>query len=589
MQMKKINNSWTIGLAGLIIGSLLTMFVMRSGSHHGHADHQHRSGQGSGTNEETIWTCSMHPSIRQPEPGDCPICGMDLIPAGESDNDDPLVLQMTDEAVKLANIQTTIVNTGGASSEQSLRLSGKVQSDERLASSQVAQVGGRIEKLYVSFTGEQVREGQKLADIYAPELITAQRDLLEANKLAGLNPKLVEAARTKLRYWKISDEQIATIEASGEIQETFPVRATASGVVTNRRVAVGDYIRQGEPLFDLIGLQRVWVLFDAYEEDLAKLRLGSKITFTTPAIPATTFQASVSFIDPIINARTRTASVRVELNNPRGQLKPEMLVNGTLEQNTSSNTKVMAPKSAVLWTGARSVVYVKIPDTDIPSFQFREVELGEAIGNKYEITNGLTPGEEIVTYGGFVIDAAAQLNNQASMMNQEVLLKKEDSGTAIPDYTADTPEDFRLQIKEVVSSYLDLKDALVETDADAAAEQATNFGRSLSKVDMNLLLGAAHEYWMEQLPALKAHSSKIGKLEDVEAQRTQFDFLSQAMIQVVKAFGLQNETYYVQYCPMAFNDQGAAWLSAEDQVLNPYFGDVMLRCGVIQETLAPQE
>ena len=585
MQMQRINNPWFIGLAGLIVGSLVTMFVMRSGNHHEHSDHQHMSAEAATATAETIWTCSMHPNVRQPEPGDCPICGMDLIPAGESDNDDPLVLQMTEEAVKLANIQTTIVNTGGTGGEQSLRLSGKVQADERLASSQVSHVDGRIEKLYVSFTGEQVRQGQKLADIYAPELITAQRDLIEASKLVELNPKLVEAARTKLRYWKISDEQIANIEASGEIQEVFPVVATASGVVINRRIAVGDYVQQGEPLFELIGLQRVWVLFDAYEEDLAKLKLGSNISFTTPALPASTFDAKINFIDPIIDARTRTASVRVELNNPGGRLKPEMLVNGTVAQGGSSSLQVMVPKSAVLWTGPRSVVYVKVPDSDVPSFQFREVELGDAVGEKYQVLSGIKPGEEVVTYGGFVIDAAAQLNNQASMMNQEVLLKKETTEAAIPDFTADAPEAFQEQIKQVVATYLSIKDALVETDATAAAEQATEVNGALANVDMSLLTGAAHEYWMEQLPVLKAHSNKIGKLEDVEAQRTQFEFLSESIISVVKAFGIEDETYYIQYCPMAFNDQGAAWLSAEDQVLNPYFGDVMLRCGVIQETL----
>lgn len=585
--MQRINKSWFIGLAGLILGSVGTMFIMGSSGHH--ENDGHMSEQASTPESETIWTCSMHPSIRQPEPGDCAICGMDLIPADESSSDDPLVLQMTPEAVKLANIQTSTVQASGGTSDQSLRLSGKVQADERLASSQVAQVAGRIEKLYVSFTGEQVRQGQKLADIYAPELITAQRDLLEARKLAELNPGLLDAARTKLKYWKITDEQIAQIEESGEIQETFPLRATASGIVMNRRVSVGDYVSQGEPLFELMGLQRVWVLFDAYEEDLAKLRLGSKISFTTPALPSSSFEAPISFIDPVINAQTRTAAIRVELSNPGGHLKPEMLVNGTVAQSATGTAQVQVPKSAVLWTGTRSVVYVKVPDTDVPSFQFREVELGDAVGESYAIRSGLEVGEEVVTYGGFVIDAAAQLNNQTSMMNQDVLLKEEETAAVIPDFTADTPLDFQEQIKGLVSGYLTLKDALVETDADAAGKEAALFGEYLAAVDMNLLSGAAHSYWMEQLPALKAHSNKIGKQEDVEAQRVQFDFLSQLIIQVVKAFGIQDETYYVQYCPMAFNDTGAAWLSAEDQVLNPYFGDVMLRCGVIQETLEIEE
>ena len=165
----------------------------------------------------------MHPSVRQNEPGDCPLCGMDLIPADEGSDSDPLVLEMTDEAVKLAQIQTTVLGTQSRSGGGAvLQLSGKVQADERLASSQVAQFGGRIEKLYVSFTGEQVRRGQKLADIYAPELITAQRELLEAKKLATVNPNLLEAARSKLRYWKIGPELIEELKTQQRSAKPFP-------------------------------------------------------------------------------------------------------------------------------------------------------------------------------------------------------------------------------------------------------------------------------------------------------------------------------------------------------------------------------
>ncbi len=325
--------TWLIGLGGLLVGATAMFAFMRLANPqaaHDHADHHAKHGANT-TSAEDIWTCSMHPNIRQAEPGDCPICGMALTPATANDNSDPLVLQMTEAAVQLANIQTTIIRGGDASELGSqLRLSGKVQADERLASSQVAQVAGRIEKLYVSFTGEQVRTGQKLADIYAPDFIAAQRELLEAQKLKDTNPTLLEAARTKLRYWKISAEQITAYEISGNLQVTLGVFAASTGVVTNRRVAVGDFVRQGEPLFDLMGLQRVWVLFDAYEEDLPKLRVGSKINFSTPALAGQTFSAPITFVDPIINPRTRVASVRVELKNARQQLKPEMLVSGTV-------------------------------------------------------------------------------------------------------------------------------------------------------------------------------------------------------------------------------------------------------------------
>ena len=334
-------------IAGLALGYLIFGANNTSNAPMDEQEHQHDDSETT-VGEGEIWTCSMHPQIRQNEPGDCPICGMDLIPLAENTSNDPLVLEMTSEAVKLANVQTTVIGGSTEVSSQTLRLSGKVQADERLASSQVAHIPGRIEKLYVSFTGEQVRKGQRLADLYSPEMITAQRELLEAKKMTDISPELLAAARDKLRYWKIPDATIEQIEAEGEIRETFPIYADAGGVVTNRRVAVGDYVRQGEVLFDLVNLSRVWVLFDAYEEDLKNIRLGSKIAFTTPAIPNQTFTANVSFIDPVINPQTRVAAIRVEVKNPGGRLKPEMLVYGTLENRQGSSAALTVPKSAIL-------------------------------------------------------------------------------------------------------------------------------------------------------------------------------------------------------------------------------------------------
>lgn len=546
--------------------------------------HQHAE-ETTSSDGEGIWTCSMHPQIQQNEPGDCPLCGMDLIPLEENTSNDPLVLEMTNEAVKLANIQTTIVGETVGQSGKTIRLSGKVQPDERLASSQVAHVPGRIEKLFVSFTGEQVSKGQKIATLYSPELITAQRELLEALKLQSLNPALVEAARNKLRYWKIGNTTIESIEQQGTIQETFTVYADEAGIVTNRRVSVGDYVKQGEPLFDLMNLRKVWVLFDAYEEDLSAIKKGNRIEFTTPSIPNKVFKTRVTFIDPIINPNTRVASIRTEVQNSNGLLKPEMLVYGTLQNNTSSSTQLSVPKSAVLWTGQRSVVYVKVPDMTIPSFQFREVKIGEAIGSSYQILEGLEAGEEVVTYGSFTIDAAAQLNNQASMMNRNINVKNQSSVVMLPDYTATTPLEFKTQLANVSAAYLLLKDALVATDSEQAINASKKVNEKLSSIDMSLVKSDAHLYWMQQLEAIQGHNEKINSSKDIEEQRRQFDFLSQALINAVKVFGVPGDTLYVQHCPMANNNEGADWLSGEEEVRNPYFGDKMMTCGVVKTTI----
>lgn len=579
------NKKWLFGFAGILLGALLSVAIMSfwTAPAHDHGDSM------TSSSNDAIWTCSMHPQIRQDEPGDCAICGMDLIQLEGNTSNDPLVLQMTEEAVRLSDIQTSIVGTSGGAT-QTLRLSGAVKVDERLASSQVAHIPGRIEKLYVTFTGEQVRKGQKLAELYAPELITAQRELLEAIKLQDVSPGLLAAARNKLRFWKIPDATITRIEEEGLIQETFTVLADESGIVTNKMVAIGDHVRQGEPLFALVNLSKVWVLFEAYEDDLAHLKLGDRIEFTTPAIPNRTFNARITFIDPVINPRTRTASLRTEVDNQQRLLKPEMLVYGNLLQTIGASTALMIPKSAVLWTGPRSVVYVKMQDAEVPSFQYREVEIGEAAGGFYPVVSGLANGEEVVTYGSFAIDAAAQLNNQASMMNREVTFKKDASvAAALPDYKALSPIVFKQQLADAVNAYLLLKDALVASDVVEGKAAAQEMRQALGKVDMTLLEGDAHLYWMEQLKALQAHSEKITTSTDLEVQRQQFDFLSQSLIQAVKVFGTYMDTLYVQYCPMAFDDNGADWLSAEDKVLNPYFGEAMLRCGIIEETIVSSE
>ncbi len=578
----------TAAIIGLGAGYLLF--------HKGHAiitvPEEHGHEQPSATNHqsaETEYTCSMHPQIRQNEPGICPICEMDLIPVEDntSGNDDPTILEMTQEAVKLANIQTTTIGTTSDQPIKMLTLNGKIQKDERRAASQTAHIPGRIEQLFVSFTGERVQKGQKLATIYSPELITAQRELLEAKKFQDVSTELLEAARNKLRFWKISDATIQRIEGREQIKETFTLYAENSGIVTNRRIAVGDYVKQGQILFDIINLSRLWVLFDVYEEDLANIQVGNTITFTTPAIPNKSFTTKITYIDPLINPVTRAASIRGEVSNLGRQLKPEMFVKGTLKAPSKGSRKnqLTIPKTAVMWTGKRSVVYVKMPDIEIPSFQFREIELGDVVESNYLIANGLSRGEIVVTNGAFSIDAAAQLNNQRSMMNQEVRIKKE-ARVGSPNFQGETPLAFKEQLGALTEKYIALKDAFVNTNNTAAKIAAATLHKELKRVNSTLIEGEAHLYWMDKLNGLEKHSEKITQLEDIEKQRKQFEGISDLMIPVLKAFGVEGMTIYVQHCPMAFNNKGGDWLSTEERIRNPYFGDKMMKCGSVTGTIA---
>jgi Cu(I)/Ag(I) efflux system membrane fusion protein len=367
----------------------------------------------------TIWTCAMHPQIRMDHPGKCPICGMTLIPLKQDTAKvDSNAIVMTPDAIQLANIQTTMVMRGNAVKE--LHLYGKVAPDERLVQTLPAYVSGRIQQLNLNFTGESVTKGENIALIYSPDLVTAQKELLEAVKMQKSYPNILPAAKEKLKEWNLTDAQIAHIESSGQIQSNFEVKSPVSGVVLVKRVNVGDYVSAGDPLYEVSNLSRIWALFDAYESDLPWLKLGDAISFTSESFPGKVFKGRISFIDPVLNSDTRTASVRVEVDNRDGSLKPGMFVTGDSRSKLSGDQNdIVIPQSAVLWTGTRSLVYVKTPDTVNPAFVMREVTLGPSVGNGYVILDGLKEGETIVTNGTFSVDAAAQLAGKPSMMNSD--------------------------------------------------------------------------------------------------------------------------------------------------------------------------
>lgn len=571
---------YIVAILALAIGLLIGWLLFKNGTQ----PVQEHSEPSSNQTESEIWTCSMHPQIRQNEPGDCPICGMDLIPASQGSSDNEIGFQMTADAIKLANIQTTIIGNADAYEGATLKLNGKIQANETKSASLVTHIPGRIEKLYVSYTGEQVNKGQKIATIYSPELITAQKELLEAKKIQDISPGLLTAAKNKLKYWKIGEQVIQDILTSGTIRENFNIYADHSGVVNQKRVSVGDYRSTGEVLFDVQNLYSLWALFDVYENDLSQVKIGRNIYFTTPSALNKRFKAKITFVNPVIDPNTRAATIRAEVSNTTGKLKPEMFITGELQTSKKSDN-LTVPKSAVLWTGQRSVVYVKIPDTDIPSFEYREIEIADATASGYAVVSGLAYGEEVVTNGAFVIDASAQLNNQVSMMNKNVMAKNAVHSNHLPDYTNTTPQIFKEQLTAIASTYLLLKDALVASDQQKAAENVNDILDNTEKVDMSLVKDKAHIYWMEQLKAIQAHGKKIGASEDIEEQRKQFDFLSQALIKSLKVFGVEGDTFYVQHCPMANDNDGAAWLSNHEKILNPYFGEKMLTCGTVQDTI----
>lgn len=562
---------------GLFLGWII--FGGKSEPVNGHENHNHE--MESSEAEPTIWTCSMHPQIKQPNPGDCPICGMDLIPLEKSGgNTSPAVVELNETAIQLANIQTTKIERGRATKE--ILLNGKVQVDERRIRSQAIHFDARIEKLMVNFEGERVVQGQILAKVYAPMLVSAQQELLQALKTKDSYPELVEAAEKKLKFWKLNQEQINSIKTSGKVQEYFDIKADVSGFVIKRNVAEGSYAKAGSILFEITDLNQVWVVFDAYEKDLAFISKGENIEFTVSAFPGKIFNAKVTYIDPVIDPKKRTLSVRTEFNNQNQLLKPEMFANGIVYSEIGKmKDELIVPKSAVMWTGKRSIAYVKVDG----GFEMREIELGESLGDFYIVAEGLNEGDEVVSKGTFTIDAAAQLNNKYSMMNRP------ESKTDVQNLEQSVSMDFTMKLKDLLSAYAKLKDFMVESkskESKLAADQLMTVFMVMNPNQTDLK-GKALKFWTEKYQVLHEPLMMMSKSDDMEVQRKAFKAFSATLIESLKTLGSGTEKLYVQFCPMADHDTGAYWLSSEKEIRNPYFGDMMLNCGEITDTLSPKK
>jgi Cu(I)/Ag(I) efflux system membrane fusion protein len=425
-----------------------------------------------------VWTCSMHPQFQLPEPGKCPICFMDLIPleAG-SDEGGEREISLSPHAAKRMEIETTQATRRFAESE--VRMVGKVDYDETRVSYISSWVPGRIDRLFVDYTGIPVKKGEHLAELYSPQLLTAQEELLSAlqtlKNLKGSQSSMlldtarqtIDAAREKLRLWGFLPEQVAELEKRGTPSDHMTIYSPASGIVIHKNAQEGMYVQTGTRIYTIADLSKVWVQLDAYESDLSGLRYGGHVEFTVEAYPGQTFEGTISFIDPIINTATRTAKVRVIVDNETGKLKPGMFARAVARPKVAADGHVMNPELAGKWispmhpevikdepgpcdvcgmplvtaeslgyvsehsenapllipvsaamkTGKRAVVYVEIPNREKPTYEGREVELGVRLGDFYVVESGLEEGERVVTRGAFKLDAELQIRAKPSMMS----------------------------------------------------------------------------------------------------------------------------------------------------------------------------
>jgi Cu(I)/Ag(I) efflux system membrane fusion protein len=517
--------------------------------------------EGSHNHEQSVtYTCSMHPQITQDAPGSCPICGMALIEKDQNTSGaDPSALSFTEEALSLMKMETFTVGEGGTASTLK-ELSGSIQVDETKRFDQTTKYGGRIERLFIHSKGEVIRKGQKIAEVFSPEIYKAQKELLIAAESKNSQPQYYQAIREKLRIMKFSDQWIDTLESRGEAQAYFDLVAETGGTLIDLAVSEGDAVKKGQLLYTSADLSTVWAQLDGYENDLERVSVGQRVLIKSPNLSTFSAEGTISFIDKVINEKTRTFNIRVEVSNDTGVLKPGMFVHASLEPRASNGLQI--PARAVLWTGKRSLVYVQIAST---SFELREVEVGREDAEYYTVLSGLTEGESVVVSGAFQIDASAQLRGLESMMSYQ-----SEASESITPFTAQ--EDSMMSI--LVQPYLTLKDELVRSDAKAATATAKEM----------LVLLSDKKYAFSK-SNLKSLLESIQKTDDIEEQRELFRLISNEMIQWVSSTQSVSSKLYVQFCPMANNNKGAKWLSSEEQIRNPFYGDAMLTCGSVVEVI----
>jgi len=580
----------------------------------------------------STWTCSMHPQIERGEPSQCPICGMDLVPrenSTEASDANAPVLRMSARARALAEVETSEVGRGFP--ETTVRLVGRLDYDETRVKSLTARFPARIEKLFVNYTGIQVKRGEHLAEVYSPELLTAQRELLGAH---ASNPDgaMARAARQKLRLWDLTPEQIDAILERGTPDNQFTLQAPAGGTVVAKNVNEGDYVETGDPFFRIADLSELWLILHAYESDLAWLRYGQDVSFSVDAFPGETFHGRIAFIAPRIDPRTRTVRIRVNVPNEQGRLKAGMFARGRVRARFSDQGEVISPElagkwispmhpeivkdepgqcpicgmdlvrakelgyvagarqdppltipaSAVLRTGERAVVYVE-RDAEAPRpgaapklYEGREIVLGPRAGDVFVVKQGLREGERVVTQGAFKIDSAMQIQAKPSMMSEAdppASPPAEGSSKGGKTASGETPDALSAELaQELLPPYLDLHDALASDDLDAARKAARA-----------MLEAHGHRGPFHQTLHAMAEAESLAAIREPHFRR-----LSAALLETARTRPRTfDRTLHRMHCPMANDEAGANWLQATRDPRNPYFGESMLQCGSREATFAP--
>lgn len=586
----------------------------------------------------TIYTCPMHPNIRQPSPGRCPICGMELVPASSAGGAslDEFAVHIEPAQRRLANIETAEVKSETLSAP--LRTIGAIAIDESRQATIAAYVDGRLERLFADYTGVQIKKGDHLAIIYSPQLFGAQAEYLEARRAsqaaAGSLPAVRQAQEAlaentlhRLREFGMTDEQLRQLEQNGEPQSRLTIYAPQGGTVVEKLAVEGNYVKAGDPIYRIADLSTVWLMLKLFPADAAMVRFGQRVEARVQSLPGETFVGRVAFIDPTVDPENRTVDVRVELTNEQGRLRPGDYAEARIQlpigpkgdvydaelagkwispmhpqivrdepgqcpicgmdlvptseygyaaEPVPQPESVYVPRSAVLLAGGNSVVYV---ETEPGRFEIRPITIGPILEDRIVILDGLKAGENVATSGNFLIDSQMQLAGKPSLIDptRAIANKEERKGPLQFEEIAITRVDGEAgkKLEQLYAAYFQVQKALAadQTPPADAAQQVAASARDLTDA---IALPEPSRKLAEEVATQAEHLHHM----DLAAARKAFKPISHAIVtlatQVRSAESQQSFTHF--FCPMVPGG-GGDWLQAGGELLNPYFGSEMLRCG----------
>jgi membrane fusion protein, copper/silver efflux system len=419
--------------AGIVGGYL---WHLRHGGH----DHGDKAVQGA-----TQYTCPMHPFIIKDKPGVCPICNMNLVPVKKAGSGQPKEKEMEMlEHVSLSPTQMVMANVAAVKVDRQpltkeITAVGTVQYDQARQSKVTAWVAGRIDRLYVNTVGAYVSKCRPVAEVYSPDLVSAQqeyllalksRDQLKDSSIQAISQGgegLVGSARQRLKLMGVKDYQITGLERTGQPNIRLSIYTPLSGIVIEKIVQQGQYVNVGDPLFNIADLSAVWVEAEVYETDFPFIKAGQKVEIASQSYPGRTFSGRVSFIYPFLDPKTRTVKVRAEIPNPGLRLKPDMFVNVSIRIPLGDVLTV--PVSAVIDTGKRQLVWIEMKPG---MFAPRDVQVGVRVGDSVQILSGLLRGDKVASSGAYLIDSEAQLKGGGGDHAGHGGMKMDEKGTPVP-------------------------------------------------------------------------------------------------------------------------------------------------------------